>query len=129
MVQRALVRTLSAVLLALVAVVVAPAAGASAAVSCVSPPHPYNGEGGGVMTKTANLKVAPYSECGNVRTLYAGDVVYWHCFHRNGYGNLWWWVRVEGTSTYGWMSDDNMREIWTDEDHDGYQYHAGCMVG
>ncbi|MEU3457292.1 hypothetical protein ABZ671_27370 [Micromonospora sp. NPDC006766] len=28
----------------------------------------------------------------------------------------------------GWMSDDNMREIWTDEDHDGYQYHPSCQI-
>ena len=39
------------------------------AVSCTSPSHSVNGEGAGVMNKTANLKVAPYAACGNVASL------------------------------------------------------------
>ncbi|MFG1947841.1 hypothetical protein [Nonomuraea sp. NPDC048826] len=95
----------------------APAAHAATAPACVSPARPYNGEGGGRMNGNFNLKVAPYAHCGNVRRLTTGTRVYFGCAHYNAYGNRWWWVRVAGTSVYGWMNDDNID--WEDIDENG----------
>lgn len=92
---------------------------AQAAPACVSPAHPYNGEGGGLMNGNYNLKVAPYAHCGNVRLLTTGTKVYFGCAHYNDYGNRWWWVRVAGTSVYGWMNDDNIDWLNIDENGDG----------
>jgi hypothetical protein len=81
------------------------------AVSCTSPAHNVNGPGSGYMEIDANLKVAPYAACPNVKLLHDGTVVYYHCFVYNNYGNMWIWVRVSGTSIQGWMSLDNLVDL------------------
>lgn len=90
----------------------APAQASSSKVmdDCTRLSFPYNGEGAGRMTGTYNLKVAPYASCGNVARLTTGTVVYYQCFYNNSYGNTWWYVRVQGTQTYGWMSWDNLED-------------------
>ncbi|QYC37654.1 hypothetical protein Nocox_00075 [Nonomuraea coxensis DSM 45129] len=111
------------------AVLFAPASAAqaqSAAPSCVSPPHGGNGEGSGTMRGDFNLKTAPYAHCGNVRLLTKSTLVYYQCLYRNAYGNYWWWVRVAGTSTYGWMANDNLRFISTDENGNGVNDAVNC---
>jgi hypothetical protein len=102
------------------------AASPAYAVSCTSPSHSVNGEGSGVMNISANLKVAPYAACGNVASLSKNTVVYYHCWYVNDYGNVWWWVRVAGTSTYGWMSWDNLNDVYLDDNHDGHMDWLSC---
>src|SRR6266571_308415 len=75
----------------------------AAAVSCTSPRHDTNGEGIGLLYSTVHLKVAPYAACGNVALAYKGDTVYYWCQYTNSYGNVWWYVRLSGTATYGWL--------------------------
>ncbi|WP_433435480.1 hypothetical protein [Nonomuraea sp. CA-141351] len=72
-----------------------------------------NLDGGyGVMEGSYNLKKGPQADqCGNVARLRRGQVIYFHCWVKNGYGNLWVYGRVKGTRTYGWMSIDNFRTI------------------
>lgn len=110
-----------------VPVLASPGAAAPAvAPSCTSPSHYVNGEGLGQMTITANMKVAPYSDCGNVKNLSAGTQVYYHCFYVNAYGNPWLWVRIKGTETYGWMSWDNLADLPNDENGDGWTTYLAC---
>lgn len=92
---------------------------AAAAVSCTPPAHSANGEGAGIMNGAHALDSAPYAACPDVTTLASGTEVYYRCFYQNSYGNIWWYVRVAGTSTYGWESQDNLDSIWYDDNGDG----------
>ncbi|MEE6311375.1 hypothetical protein V1634_31570 [Plantactinospora veratri] len=114
-----------AVVLAALAALVVPTP-AVAAPSCTSPSHSVNGEGSGVMKGTYNLKVAPYSDCGTIRSVPKGTEIFYHCLYVNDYGNLWVYGRVEGTSTSGWMSLDNLTDTWLDDDGDGVYEEAFC---
>ncbi|MFG6193969.1 hypothetical protein [Nonomuraea sp. JJY05] len=90
-----------------------PAASAAGPPSPCIAPATSNLDGGyGVMKGSFNLKKGPYADrCGNVTRLGRGRVIYFHCWTRNGRGNLWVYGRVKGTGTYGWMSVDNFRSI------------------
>ncbi|MET8155727.1 hypothetical protein ABZT47_05095 [Sphaerisporangium sp. NPDC005289] len=98
----------------------------ASATSCPRPGHGINGDGSGYMKIAANLKVSPYAACGNVRHLSRYTTVYYWCFIPNSYGNLWWWVRVAGTSTYGWMSADNLHSTLKDDNGDGKRTFSRC---
>ncbi|MEV4572448.1 hypothetical protein AB0K16_04255 [Nonomuraea jabiensis] len=89
-----------------------------AASATPSPCYAYNSsisnlDGGyGVMKGSYNLKKGPYADrCGNVARLGKGRVIYFHCWVKNGRGNLWVYGRVKRTGTYGWMSIDNFSSI------------------
>lgn len=78
------------------------------------------------MEVTANLKVGPYASCSNVASVGKGVTVFLHCWADNIYGNEWWYVRVSGTSTYGWMSSDNLIMGFLDDNGDGVQVREMC---
>ncbi|MGI5270591.1 hypothetical protein ACQEUU_15675 [Nonomuraea sp. CA-218870] len=40
-----------------------------------------------------------------------GQVLYFHCWRKNSYGNLWVYGRVKGTRIHGWMSVANFRSV------------------
>jgi hypothetical protein len=127
------IATLAAAMVATLSVVpLSPANAQPASVAaddCTPPPHPYNGDGGGNMKGTYNLKVAPYASCANVRSLAQGTHVYYLCWLVNTRGNVWEYVRVQGTTTYGWMSWDNITDTW-DNDVPGTAYEeANCAYG
>jgi len=90
--------------------VTATPAQASADASCTSQPVRDESNGYGIMGVGANLKKAPYSECGNVRYLNPGVKLWFVCWVENDYGNFWVWARVDGTQTYGWMYQYNFSE-------------------
>ncbi|SNS26091.1 hypothetical protein SAMN06264365_112208 [Actinoplanes regularis] len=76
---------------------------------------------------TWNLKPNYYSTCGSVGVVRGGERVWYQCWSTNSYGNMWWYVRVAGTSTYGWISDDNIwSEAVTDDNHDGNLAYVKC---
>lgn len=99
---------------------------AAEASHCGSVWHGVNGEGGGYMKGTYNLKYAPYQDCNNVASVPTGTLVYFHCFYRNAEGNLWVWVRPSGSSTEGWMSYSNIDDIHLDDNGDGYEDRRWC---
>ncbi|GAA1643820.1 hypothetical protein ACFQY4_27070 [Catellatospora bangladeshensis] len=107
--------------------VVSPVPAAQAADNCNEYSSFPNGEGAGTMEVTANLKVGPYSSCGTVRSLAVGTRVFKHCEVMNSYGNIWWYVRVSGTSTYGWMSLQNLTNISGDDNGDGMNVTYACL--
>jgi len=85
-----------------------------------------NGEGGGYTITSINLKKGPYAACDNVASVADGKLVWLQCTTTNIYGNYWWYVRVAGTSTYGWTSYNNIADHWIDDDGDGNYEITAC---
>jgi hypothetical protein len=79
-----------------------------------------------VKTTTAKLKAGPYADCSTVTALAEWTDFYLHCEYTNIYGNLWYYVRLKGTSTYGWVYDGDVDAAWIDEDNDGWAYQPEC---
>src|SRR3954468_2243409 len=77
------------------------------AVSCAGPSHRPNGGGGFTVYDPTTLWTGPYSTCGKVGTVNTQQVLWAWCFWYNDYGNMWYYVRVGGTSTYGWIYPGN----------------------
>ncbi|MEV4246983.1 hypothetical protein AB0J63_26665 [Streptosporangium canum] len=100
----------------------------STSAGCIGHIPAENGEGVGVMNKSANLKHAFYATCSNVAYLTTGTKLYFQCWWKNDYGNQWWHVRVAGTSTYGWMSSDNIDVVTVDDDGDGVTEERICEI-
>ncbi|MET9914534.1 hypothetical protein ABZZ74_48940 [Streptomyces sp. NPDC006476] len=50
----------------------------------------------------------------------SGTKVWLQCTEFNDYGNWWWYVRIAGTSTYGWMVDGKLDVVPYDDNGDGY---------
>ncbi|MEV4496424.1 hypothetical protein AB0J84_12040 [Micromonospora arborensis] len=107
-IRRTLSAAAAAVLLGLTLASPASAAPASSQTSCSSQTVANNSESSATMKIGANLKKAPYSECGNVQYVNAGTTLYIWCWVNNDYDNFWFWARIAGTSTYGWMSVSNV---------------------
>ncbi len=123
--QRGLIRSIVNALFAALLVfgagaTLAPAAHASAQAECWTPTA--NGEGRAEMLWGVNLKSGPYADsegCANTGWVDAGKTVYFYCWTKNSYGNVWWYVRVAGTQTFGWTSDANVWGTSVDENGDG----------
>lgn len=122
---RVLLAALATAMVMVTPVVAAPTASAAAAVSCSSP-SVTNGEGYGYFNETANLKVAPYAECGTVTSVSKGTKAWLYCWVENSYGNYWWYVRISGTSTYGWMVEGKLDLTAYDDNGDGWPDIRAC---
>jgi hypothetical protein len=103
----------------------APSANAAAQAECWTPSA--NGEGRGYMKGGFNLKSGPYqSGCLNTGWASEGSTVYFQCWTKNSFGNVWWYVRLAGTQTYGWTSDANVWGTSVDENGDGQIIFYQC---
>jgi hypothetical protein len=78
------------------------------ATTCNVPAAQNVDDGYAVMLWGAHLKNAPYADCGNIAWLPVDTKIWIWCTVSNQYGNLWFYGRVAGTSTYGWMSANNV---------------------
>ncbi|WP_158013104.1 hypothetical protein [Streptomyces sp. Root369] len=98
--RNAVALSLAAALLALMSVLTgaAPAQAASGTSQTVSNVD----SGWATVAAGANLQKAPYGACGTVTHISASTKVWLWCTVENDYGNLWAWVRIDGTQTYGW---------------------------
>ena len=123
--RRVAAMALTAVLATTGAVVTA-AAPAQAAISCSDPANKPNGEGYALVKEPDLLYLGPYSACGAIRTMALNDVLYIWCHWVNDYGNTWFYGRVAGTSTYGWMYTGAIEWIKSDDDGDGTVEARGC---
>ncbi|WP_371582820.1 hypothetical protein [Streptomyces sp. NBC_01314] len=127
---RAAVNILLAVLMAFgVSTAIAPSAQAAPQAECWTPTA--NGEGRGYTFWNDgygyNLKSGPYSDgCWNVGWVGQEKLIYLHCWKKNSYGNVWWYVRVAGTNDYGWTSDNNFWGDSVDENGDGHISFYEC---
>ncbi|GAA3447676.1 hypothetical protein [Planomonospora venezuelensis] len=119
-------RAALSLLLAASTVGAAGAATAQAAAPNCSVKHNENGEGAAWLNKGVNLKTGPYSGCGNVTWAAKDTYVYFLCWYDNSYGNTWWYVRIKGTSTHGWTSQDNFYGDMHDENGDGFITPLRC---
>ncbi|MET9961374.1 serine/threonine-protein kinase [Streptomyces sp. NPDC006326] len=68
-------------------------------------PHPGTY---GYMSGDYHLETGPYQNCPAVSLAKTGTKVWYHCTVVNAHGNKWTYVRIEGTNTAGWMSNDNL---------------------
>jgi hypothetical protein len=76
---------------------------------CGAPP-PYNYDPGATTVINNNyLHTGPYASCPHVAHPGKGAVVYLHCVYENGYGNGWDHVRIKGTQTQGWISEQDLK--------------------
>lgn len=123
---RSIVNALFATLLVLGAgATIAPSAHAAAQAECWTPTA--NGEGRAEMLWGVNLKSGPYADgCGNTGWAPEGSTVYFQCWTKNSFGNVWWYVRLAGTQTYGWTSDANVWGTSVDENGDGQIIFYQC---
>ncbi|MYQ41959.1 Serine/threonine protein kinase [Streptomyces sp. LamerLS-316] len=62
----------------------------------------------GYMSGTYYIVTGPYQACSGVAQAKSGTKLWYHCYVLNAYGNKWIHVRVDGASTSGWMSGDNL---------------------
>ncbi|MFE4211654.1 protein kinase [Streptomyces sp. NPDC056844] len=62
----------------------------------------------GYMSGTYYIVTGPYQACSGVAQATSGTKLWYHCSVVNAYGNKWIHVRVDGASTSGWMSADNL---------------------
>ncbi|MEV5241007.1 serine/threonine-protein kinase [Streptomyces cinnamoneus] len=62
----------------------------------------------GYMSGSYHLQTGPYENCPSVSLAKSGTKIWYHCSVVNAHGNTWTYVRVEGTKTSGWMSNDNL---------------------
>jgi hypothetical protein len=62
----------------------------------------------GYMSGTYHLMTGPYQNCQAVALAKSGTKLWYHCSVVNAHGHNWTYVRVAGTNTTGWMSNDNL---------------------
>ncbi|MFJ8108887.1 hypothetical protein [Streptomyces sp. NPDC096132] len=99
----------------------------SASAACAYWIPSSNGEGAGTAIFDLNLKNNYYSVCDNVASVSKGTLLYYRCIQYNpSTKHEWVYVRVAGTSTYGWTSRDNIADIGYDDNHDGSVDIAYC---
>lgn len=60
------------------------------------------------LTGDFRLVTGPYQACSSVTRAKSGTKLHYQCYVTNAYGNKWLYVRVDGASTSGWMSADNL---------------------
>ncbi|GID94710.1 hypothetical protein Adi01nite_41220 [Amorphoplanes digitatis] len=110
----------AAALMATAGLIAGPASPASAAPPAPTgcpysvPTHLPNG--GGKLTVLSGgtwLNTGSYADCDRIRSLSAGTVVWMWCQYSNHYNNTWYYGRVEGTTTYGWVSSDRVAFSYT----------------
>ncbi|KOG90927.1 hypothetical protein ADK38_05985 [Streptomyces varsoviensis] len=73
--------------------------------------HESPGSQSGVVKNTLNLKSGPYAACENGKQLPAGTKIWLWCYTYNNYKHLWFYGRVEGTQTKGWVYADSL--VWS----------------
>ncbi|WP_330334269.1 serine/threonine protein kinase [Streptomyces sp. NBC_00536] len=62
----------------------------------------------GFMAGDYHIETGPYETCPAVSLAKTGTKLRYYCYTVNAYGNKWTYVRVDGTTTSGWMSNDNL---------------------
>ncbi|MFF7726830.1 serine/threonine-protein kinase [Streptomyces sp. NPDC008001] len=62
----------------------------------------------GYMAGDYHLQTGPYQTCPAVSLAKSGTKLWYQCSVVNAHGNKWIYARVDGKSTAGWMSADNL---------------------
>jgi hypothetical protein len=95
------------------------------------PGQPYNrpnGEGSATKSsgQTAWIRSGPSSSCSSFTTLAAGVTFWIHCDYFNAAGNKWYFGRIAGTQSMGWVYSMNVTWHPGDENGDGYTTPLEC---
>lgn len=62
----------------------------------------------GTIIGAGNLNDGPYSYCGNVVWMSAGDSFHYGCYLTNSYGHSWTYGRMGADGAWGWVSADHL---------------------
>ncbi|GAA2094890.1 hypothetical protein GCM10009801_63430 [Streptomyces albiaxialis] len=62
----------------------------------------------GYMSGSYHIVSGPYQKCPAVTLAKSGAKLWYHCSVVNAHGHNWTYVRLAGTDTVGWMSNDNL---------------------
>ncbi|GGR34614.1 hypothetical protein GCM10010219_44510 [Streptomyces netropsis] len=62
----------------------------------------------GYLSGDFHVVTGPYQTCSSVTRAKSGTKLRYQCYVTNAYDNKWIYVRVDGASTSGWMSADNL---------------------
>ncbi|MFG3254833.1 serine/threonine-protein kinase [Streptomyces sp. NPDC048172] len=62
----------------------------------------------GTMSGSFNIVSGPYQKCADIKLAKSGQKLWYHCSVVNAHGHNWTYVRLAGTNTVGWMSNDNL---------------------
>ncbi|MET7670957.1 hypothetical protein [Micromonospora luteifusca] len=66
----------------------------------------------GHLTRAAEvLRVGPYAGCTGDYMIYDTNLLYYHCYAYNSYGNTWTHVRIAGTNISGWVWDNILDDL------------------
>lgn len=104
-----------------------PSAAPTSGSECPGKPSPiYNGDGYGILVDTSPLRSGHYAVCDTITRIGAGKKVWLWCSVVNRHNHLWWWVRLDGTSTQGWMWDGNLKVSYVDDNKDGKTRIYSC---
>ncbi|EFC84083.1 serine/threonine-protein kinase [Parafrankia sp. EUN1f] len=104
-----------------------PVTASTTATGCpASPSHGYNGDGYAVLVEDAPLRTGPYATCSTVSKLAKGLKVWLHCSVVNSYDNAWWWARLDGTTTAGWIYGGSLKLSYVDDNGDGKTRTYSC---
>jgi hypothetical protein len=98
----------------LIATLAAPAS--AAACPFPTPGTLPNGDGKlTVLSGGTSLMTGPYSDCPRISGLAAGKVVWAWCIYLNNYNNWWYYGRVDGGSSYGWVSSERVSYTYSSD--------------
>ncbi len=62
----------------------------------------------GYMNGDDHIESGPYETCPDIALARTGAKVWYQCYVVNAYGNRWTYIRIAGTESAGWMSNDNL---------------------
>ncbi|OAA23268.1 serine/threonine protein kinase [Frankia sp. EI5c] len=85
-----------------------------------------NSDGAGVLTGVAQLREGPADSCDSVATFVRGRKFWLWCSVVTKSDDVWWWARLDGTETYGWIRENAMRIDYVDDDGDGKVHVYNC---
>ncbi|MEV1317901.1 hypothetical protein AB0J14_17680 [Micromonospora arborensis] len=113
--QKRTTRLLTVLVVAVSAFAVVPAAPASAAYCNYSWSN-KSGQASDIYGNGVNYRTGPYTSCDSLGQFGSDNYVYAHCWRFGTMvdsDNIWWHVRLYGTTRQGWVSDVYLLDLAT----------------
>nr|WP_232295355.1 serine/threonine-protein kinase [Parafrankia sp. EUN1f] len=84
-----------------------------------------NSDGFGVLTKVGDLREGPAGSCESLGTFVRGRK-FWLWCNVTKSNEVWWWARLDGTETSGWIRADTMKITYVDDNDDAKVVVYNC---
>ncbi|KPM56620.1 serine/threonine protein kinase [Frankia sp. CcI49] len=85
-----------------------------------------NSDGFGVLTKVGDLREGPAGSCDSLGTFVRGRKFWLWCNVVTKSNEVWWWARLDGTETSGWIRADTMKITYADDNDDAKVVVYSC---